>query len=122
MSDRQLSPGEHELLSKHDRFLAAEFAKIRGAPENQPDENGEYTELVRSLMVAVDKTKGGNFVLSLERVCYFLARYAPEIRVPQSLDAGPAAMKLMRAKFRAYVVDESQREVRAKWWWEFWRI
>ncbi len=101
MSARQPSPRQHELLSRHDQFLTAEFSRIKDAPEYQPDESGEYTELVINLKVAVDKTEGGNVVLSLERVCCYLARNGAEIRVPQSLNAGSRAMTIMRVTYRA---------------------
>ena len=116
-----LQPQDHELLSKYDEFLALELARIRDDPENKPDAQGEYTELVRNLMVALEKTKGGNFMMSLERVYYFLFRNAPELRLPESLDGGWSAMKRMKAKFAAYVVDESQRETQITSWWQFWR-
>ena len=115
-----LQPHEHELLSKYDEFLALELARVRNLPDNQPDAQGEHTELVRNLLVALERTKGGNFMLSLERVYYFLHRHAPELRLPAYLGGGWSAMKSMREKRAAYVVDESQRETPAKQWWQFW--
>ncbi len=120
-NSNQLPPHLKALLGKYDDFLHVEFARIRNAPENQPNAQGEYEELCYNLIVALSKTKGLGFVQSLDTVHDFLERNAPEILLPQETDAGWAQMKRMREKLRAYVVDEAHQVVQAKKWWQFWR-
>lgn len=120
MTSSPVPPHLQKLLSKHDAFLTAELVRVRDAPENQANAQGEHTELFYNLLAALSKTKGVNYAQGVDTVYDFLSRTAPEIHVPQSLDAGPEQMKRMREKMALYVVDEAHRATPAKPWWKFW--
>jgi hypothetical protein len=114
-------PPLQKLLSKHDDFLTEELAKVREAPGNQADAQGDHTELFITLMAALSKVKGVNFMQAADTVTDFLSRKAPDIRVPRNLDAGPQQMKRMLEKMTMYVVEGTDPAASEKKWWQFWK-
>jgi len=114
-------PHLQKLLSKHDDFLTSELARVRELPENQADAQGEHTELFYNLMAALSKVKRVNFVEAADTVSDFLSRNAPDIRVPQNLDAGPQQMKRMREKMAMYDIEGTDPAASEKKWWQFWK-